>query len=165
MSNYCCICTDIIETKDCKVKDNLENNVENNVEDSIETKEIAPLYFLNCCNNKIHKSCLLEWVMCKGLISCPLCRSDPSCIKIDDLLTFTGYIDYTHLNFIVNKLVGNNFYVKIISNEEIAINTECRNDINIESTFKFYSEPIFYMIFLLFLLLLFLKYKITNPNL
>jgi hypothetical protein len=157
MSNYCCICIDIIETKNCKVEDNIE--------DSVEIKEVAPLYFLNCCNNKIHKSCLLEWVMCKGLISCPLCRSDPSCIKIDDLLTFTGYIDYNHLNFIVNKLVGNNFYVKIISNEEIALNTESRNDVNRNSTFKFYSEHIFYIIFLLFLVLLFLKYKITDPNL
>lgn len=162
MSNYCCICIDILETnyKD-KVKDkDKEENGEENGEENEEIKDIAPLYFLNCCNNKIHKNCLLEWVMCKGLISCPLCRNDPSCIKIDDLLTFSGYIDYDHLNFIVNKLSSNNFHIKIISSEEEDLNTEFTSDMDQNSRHKFYSDPIVYVICLFFLIFFFIKYKI-----
>lgn len=62
-------------------------------------------YLTDCCENKIHKSCIVNWFIYKGIFECPLCRSTTTRVPIHDLLTFSVK-DYamsskelsTHLN-------------------------------------------------------------------
>lgn len=41
----------------------------------------------DCCKNKIHRNCLINWLIYKGTFNCPLCRSTNIRIPIQDLLT------------------------------------------------------------------------------
>jgi hypothetical protein len=50
-------------------------------------------YLTECCKNKIHKQCIIQWLIYKGIFNCPLCRSKDIRVPINDLLT-TQYGDY-----------------------------------------------------------------------
>ena len=62
-------------------------------------------YLTDCCKNKIHKSCIVNWFIYKGVFECPLCRSTTTRVPMHDLLTISVK-DYgmsseelsTHLN-------------------------------------------------------------------
>jgi hypothetical protein len=171
MSNYCCICIDVLECDKLCGEVRTETHDEVLSEKCIEIRDTigAPvnksesdqLYFLNCCNNKIHKNCLLEWVICKGVIICPLCRNDPLCITVDDLLLFSGTINYNHLNYIVNKLVGNNLHIKIIPIEDdTELDSNLRYvDLDRNSTINFYLNLILYTLGFFFFFYFLIKFK------
>jgi hypothetical protein len=50
-------------------------------------------YLTDCCKNKIHKSCLVNWFVYKGEFNCPLCRNIDTRLPIHDLLN-TPIVDY-----------------------------------------------------------------------
>jgi hypothetical protein len=50
-------------------------------------------YLTDCCKNKIHKSCLVNWFVYKGEFNCPLCRNTDIRLLINDLLN-TPIVDY-----------------------------------------------------------------------
>lgn len=50
-------------------------------------------FLTDCCKNKIHKSCIVNWIVYKGVFSCPLCRSETMRIPLNDLLT-TPVLEY-----------------------------------------------------------------------
>lgn len=60
-------------------------------------------YLTDCCKNKIHKSCLVNWFVYKGEFNCPLCRNTNTRVPINDLLN-TPVVDYglTHLEVSTN---------------------------------------------------------------
>lgn len=43
-------------------------------------------YLTDCCKNKIHKICIIQWLIYKGEFNCPLCRSTDIRVPINDLL-------------------------------------------------------------------------------
>ena len=50
-------------------------------------------YLTDCCKNKIHKSCIVNWFVYKGEFNCPLCRNIDVRVPINDLLN-TPVVDY-----------------------------------------------------------------------
>ena len=53
----------------------------------------------NCCNQIIHKGCLLEWFCTSGEINCPYCRTSinlESLINKRDFLNFTSGKNFDH---------------------------------------------------------------------
>jgi hypothetical protein len=60
-------------------------------------------YLTDCCKNKIHKSCLVNWFVYKGEFNCPLCRNTDTRLPINDLLN-APIVDYglTHLEVSAN---------------------------------------------------------------
>ncbi len=60
-------------------------------------------YLTDCCKNKIHKSCLVNWFIYKGEFNCPLCRNTDTRLPINDLLN-APIVDYglTHLEVSAN---------------------------------------------------------------
>jgi hypothetical protein len=44
-------------------------------------------YLTECCKNKIHKECIIQWLIYKGISDCPLCRSNNTLVPINDLLS------------------------------------------------------------------------------
>ena len=50
-------------------------------------------YLTDCCKNKIHKSCIVNWFVYKGEFNCPLCRNIDVRLPINDLLN-TPVVDY-----------------------------------------------------------------------
>jgi hypothetical protein len=50
-------------------------------------------FLTDCCKNKIHKNCIINWIVYKGEFNCPLCRSDTIRVPINDLLT-TSILEY-----------------------------------------------------------------------
>jgi len=60
-------------------------------------------YSANCCDNKMHKSCLITWLIYKGSFCCPLCRSNNIKISRHDLCnTSIVYHDLTETQIIDN---------------------------------------------------------------
>jgi|688.fasta_scaffold1041262_1 hypothetical protein len=43
-------------------------------------------YLTDCCKNKIHKSCLVNWFVYKAEFNCPLCRNTDTRLPINYLL-------------------------------------------------------------------------------
>jgi hypothetical protein len=60
-------------------------------------------YLTDCCKNKIHKSCLVNWFVYKGEFNCPLCRNTDTRLPINDLLN-APIVDYglTHIEVSAN---------------------------------------------------------------
>lgn len=164
---YCCICIDDLENKinhnNTKEENDESSDILNNknIFDNSQIYKDNQLYFLNCCNNKIHKNCLLEWVIFKGILICPLCRKDPSCITVDDLLSFNGNINYNNLTKLVNELVSDNIEIKIISIDDTHSITESyvRYDMDRNSSIKFYTNLILYTTLILFFIFLISRYN------
>lgn len=50
-------------------------------------------FLTDCCKNKIHKECIVNWIVYKGTFSCPLCRNETMRIPLNDLLT-TPVLEY-----------------------------------------------------------------------
>lgn len=59
-------------------------------------------YLTDCCKNKIHKSCLVNWVVYKGEFNCPLCRNTETRLPINDLLN-TPIVEYGLTNQDISK--------------------------------------------------------------
>lgn len=169
MSNCCCICIDDIhDIHDINDINDIDNIEPNDLSQQTSNSEVynsldLDIYFMSCCNNKIHKKCLLDWVIYKGSLICPLCRDNPSCITTDDLFSYKGNINYDNLNKLINELVGDDFEIKIISNNnheyddiiemERQYNLD-RNDLN-----KFYINIVVYILVMLCLIYLVLQYN------
>lgn len=64
----------------------------------------------NCCRNHIHKSCLTNWLLYKGIFTCPICRSEKIRVNLEDILHYKSNseldIDDTKLISNINALVN-----------------------------------------------------------
>lgn len=108
-----------------------------------------------CCNNYIHKSCFLTWLIYNGDFCCCLCRQKPK-ISIDEIMNYdinntkTFNIDkqifIQNLNNIVNESIS--FIVNISENTSENTNENLCMCTNIK--FKKYLTilliPVFYII-------------------
>lgn len=89
MTDICCICLDDIN--------NYDNNTIN----------------LDCCNQKLHKICFMDWILIKGVVSnCPMCRKNIS--NLNEVITLNDIYDNIS-NFSPNNM-------KKIDNANIIIN-------------------------------------------
>lgn len=65
-------------------------------------------FLTDCCKNKIHKNCIINWIVYKGEFNCPLCRSNTIRVPINDLLT-TPILEYgltpREISSNLNKLI------------------------------------------------------------
>jgi hypothetical protein len=141
---YCCICFDELVNK---VNDNLDN-----VNDKVS-------YYLDCCKNKIHKNCLITWVLtCMSTnmqIFCPLCKNVKINISIKDLLEY-NIEDYSKLYNIekeillinLNKLI-NSYNTSYIINLDLPELIE--DDRIIVSIFNVKTVYIFYILYFIFM--------------
>lgn len=50
-------------------------------------------FLTDCCKNKMHTKCIINWLVYKGEFNCPLCRSDTMRVPLNDLLT-TPILEY-----------------------------------------------------------------------
>lgn len=90
MEEVCCICFESIDNID---NDNIDN--------------IGNCCFTNCCNNKIHKYCLIQWFVSKEYFTCPLCNNNNIRVPLYDLLSYLHWYsprDTTNKKIVVDKL-------------------------------------------------------------
>jgi hypothetical protein len=50
-------------------------------------------FLTDCCKNKMHTKCIINWLVYKGEFNCPLCRSTTMRVPLNDLLT-TPILEY-----------------------------------------------------------------------
>lgn len=118
-------------------------------------EKIEDDYITTCCQNKIHKYCLIEWFISKGQNICPLCKKLDINITINDLLTHPfKRTDVLHKKtFIenINKLIkqsnqSNDFIIKIEDSfQTMEIDRE-----NVQSSNKYYCPSLVFICFVLF---------------
>jgi hypothetical protein len=63
-------------------------------------------YLTDCCRNKIHKACVINWFIYNGEFNCPLCRSTTTRVPLQDLLTI-HIRDYGMTHIELSKNINN----------------------------------------------------------
>ena len=67
-------------------------------------------FLTDCCKNKMHTKCIVNWLVYKGEFNCPLCRSITMRVPLNDLLT-TPILEYGLKSYEIsnnmNKLLRN----------------------------------------------------------
>lgn len=107
MTDICCICLDDIN--------NYDNNTIN----------------LDCCNQRLHKICFMDWILIKGVVSnCPMCRKN--ICNLNEVITLNDIYDNIS-NFSPNnmKKIDN---ANIIINHYFCTNNQNSISIGIDST-------------------------------
>lgn len=109
--NCCCICLTFSEmiTKD-KDKENNNNKFIN----------------LDCCNQPIHISCILDWMLSthNKYLQCPMCRAPID--YFNKVITMNDFLAYVHTNYTVYEHAYNDFnddFNIILNEHQITENT------------------------------------------
>ena len=92
-------------------------------------------YVTCCCNTKIHKNCLIIWILYKKLFNCPNCRSYKCIIPIDDLINLKQ-------KYINNKIFELNLNTNIDTNIDTDIVMENLIENQSESTLLIINQLI-----------------------
>jgi hypothetical protein len=124
----------------------------------------------NCCKNKIHSNCLINWCIFKCEFNCPLCRSNEIYIPLIELLQFKSY------DYILNKNIIKNLNTLINSYKDIPYIITINNSIDNQSntsqistlplslslyrlpfTISIKFKQLFYLLLLFFILFYFIQ--------
>lgn len=62
----------------------------------------SDIIILDCCHQKIHKKCFIDWILFRGLgFNCPICRKNITSLK--EIITLNDIFDNISLDIPINK--------------------------------------------------------------
>lgn len=93
-------------------------------------------YIMICCKNKIHKECMINWFIYKGIFNCPLCRNSNIRISTKELLN-TSIKNYGLNKDDLSSNLRNLIQINKLDNHIVINITDNNNNINDIYTYNY----------------------------